>query len=90
MASIQAARSGPWSLATNASATAAWPAGAVFGTSIAAGRDMIAPIYNQIETTFDNIPQVGFSKLTFHLDGGPQGLLRSLSCQIQGEAMRSS
>jgi hypothetical protein len=36
--------------------------------------------FNQIETTFDNIPQVGFSKLTFHLDGGPQGLLRSLAC----------
>jgi hypothetical protein len=36
--------------------------------------------HNQIETTFDNIPQVGFTKLTFHLDGGPQGLLRSLSC----------
>ncbi len=36
--------------------------------------------FNQIETTFENIPQVGFSKLTFHLDGGPNGLLRSLAC----------
>ncbi len=38
------------------------------------------PKFNQIETTFDNIPQVGFSKLTFHLFGGPDGLLRSLPC----------
>jgi hypothetical protein len=36
--------------------------------------------FNQIETTFNDIPQVGFSKLTFHLDGGPSGLLRSRSC----------
>ncbi|MGH2960495.1 MAG: hypothetical protein ACRDKE_12875, partial [Solirubrobacterales bacterium] len=36
--------------------------------------------FNQIQTTFDEIPQVGFSKLTFHLDGGPNGLLRSLAC----------
>lgn len=35
---------------------------------------------NEIETTFDNIPQLGFSKLTFHLDGGPSGLLRTLAC----------
>lgn len=35
---------------------------------------------NEIETTFDNIPQLGFSKLTFHLDGGPTGLLRTLAC----------
>lgn len=35
---------------------------------------------NEIETTFDNIPQLGFSKLTFHLDGGPNGLLRTLAC----------
>jgi hypothetical protein len=41
---------------------------------------------NQIETTFDNIPQVGFSKLTFHIDGGPQGLLRSLSCPTYNKA----
>lgn len=35
---------------------------------------------NEIETTFDNIPQLGFTKLTFHLDGGPKGLLRTLAC----------
>lgn len=35
---------------------------------------------NEIETTFDNIPQLGFTKLTFHLDGGPNGLLRTLAC----------
>lgn len=35
---------------------------------------------NEIETTFDNIPQLGFTKLTFHLDGGPTGLLRTLAC----------
>jgi hypothetical protein len=42
--------------------------------------------FNQIETTFDNIPQVGFSKLTFHLDGGPTGLLRSLACPTYNKA----
>lgn len=35
---------------------------------------------NEIETTFDNIPQLGFTKLNFHLDGGPNGLLRTLAC----------
>jgi hypothetical protein len=40
----------------------------------------VGPNFNQIETIFDNIPQVGFSKLSFHLDGGPTGLLRTLSC----------
>jgi hypothetical protein len=35
---------------------------------------------NKIQTTFDNIPQVGFSKLNVHLFGGPQGLLRTLGC----------
>ncbi|MFY9488793.1 MAG: hypothetical protein WAP35_08900 [Solirubrobacterales bacterium] len=35
---------------------------------------------NQIQTTFDNIPQVGFSKLNVHLFGGPDGLLRTLGC----------
>lgn len=35
---------------------------------------------NQIQTTFDNIPAVGFSKLNVHLFGGPNGLLRSLAC----------
>lgn len=42
--------------------------------------------FNQIETTFNEIPQVGFSKLTFHLDGGPNGLLRSLSCPTYNKA----
>lgn len=36
--------------------------------------------FNQIETVFDNIPQLGFTKLKFHLDGGESGLLRTLSC----------
>ncbi len=40
----------------------------------------VGPKFNQIETTFDEIPQVGFSKLTFHLFGGSDGLLRSLAC----------
>ncbi|MGH2905942.1 MAG: hypothetical protein ACRDKI_04145 [Solirubrobacterales bacterium] len=35
---------------------------------------------NQIETTFDNIPEVGFSRLNVHLFGGPNGLLRTLGC----------
>lgn len=35
---------------------------------------------NEIETTFDNIPQVGFSKLQFKILGGPNGLLRTLAC----------
>lgn len=42
--------------------------------------------FNQIETTFNDIPQVGFSKLTFHLDGGSNGLLRSLSCPTYNKA----
>lgn len=40
---------------------------------------------NEIETTFDNIPQVGFSKLTFHIDGGPNGLLRTLACPVNNQ-----
>lgn len=40
----------------------------------------VGPNNNQIETTFDNIPQIGFSKLHFHLDGGANGLLRTLAC----------
>ena len=35
---------------------------------------------NEIETTFDDIPQVGFSKLQFRILGGPNGLLRTLAC----------
>lgn len=35
---------------------------------------------NMIQTTFDDIPQVGFSKLNVHLFGGPEGLLRTLAC----------
>ena len=35
---------------------------------------------NEIETTFDNIPQVGFTKLQFRIFGGPNGLLRTLAC----------
>lgn len=40
----------------------------------------IGPEKNQIQTVFDDIPQVGFSKLNVHLFGGPNGLLRSLKC----------
>lgn len=40
---------------------------------------------NEIETTFDNIPQVGFSKLNFHIDGGPNGLLRTLACPVNNQ-----
>jgi hypothetical protein len=53
--------------------------GAITFTQLGSNR-YVGAKNNQIETTFDNIPQVGFSKLTFHLDGGPQGLLRSLAC----------
>ena len=35
---------------------------------------------NKIQTTFSDIPQVGFSKLNVHLFGGPEGLLRTLAC----------
>ncbi len=37
---------------------------------------------NQIQTVFDDIPQVGFTKLNVHLFGGPQGLLRSRKCPV--------
>lgn len=40
---------------------------------------------NEIETTFDNIPQVGFSKITFHIDGGANGLLRTLACPVSNK-----
>ena len=53
--------------------------GAITFTQLGSNR-YVGPKNNQIETTFNEIPQVGFSKLTFHLDGGPNGLLRSLSC----------
>lgn len=46
----------------------------------------VGETFNQIETTFDNIPQIGFSKLTFHLFGGPDGLLRSLKCPTYNKA----
>jgi hypothetical protein len=53
--------------------------GAITFTQLGSNR-YVGPKNNQIETTFNDIPQVGFSKLTFHLEGGPNGLLRSLSC----------
>jgi hypothetical protein len=34
----------------------------------------------QLQSTFDNIPQVGFSKFAVKIDGGPNGLLRILEC----------
>jgi hypothetical protein len=59
--------------------------GAITFTQLGSNR-YVGAKNNQIETTFDNIPQVGFSKLTFHIDGGPQGLLRSLSCPTYNKA----
>lgn len=53
--------------------------GAITFTQLGSNR-YVGEKFNQIETTFDNIPQVGFSRLAFHLDGGPSGLLRSRSC----------
>lgn len=35
---------------------------------------------DQIQTTFDDVPAVGFSKLNVHLFGGEDGLLRTLKC----------
>jgi hypothetical protein len=59
--------------------------GAITFTQLGSNR-YVGEKSSQIETTFDNIPQVGFSKLTFHLDGGPQGLLRSRSCPTYNKA----
>jgi hypothetical protein len=59
--------------------------GAITFTQLGANR-YVGAKNNQIETTFNDIPQVGFSKLTFHLDGGPQGLLRSRSCPTYNKA----
>ncbi|MBJ7354709.1 MAG: hypothetical protein JHC98_07780 [Thermoleophilaceae bacterium] len=59
--------------------------GAITFTQLGSNR-YVGAKNNQIETTFDNIPQVGFSKLIFHIDGGPQGLLRSLSCPTYNKA----
>ncbi|MGH2958454.1 MAG: hypothetical protein ACRDKE_02535 [Solirubrobacterales bacterium] len=59
--------------------------GAITFTQLGSNR-YVGAKNNQIETTFNDIPQVGFSKLTFHLDGGPQGLLRSLSCPTYNKA----
>jgi hypothetical protein len=59
--------------------------GAITFTQLGSNR-YIGAKNNQIETTFDDIPQVGFSKLIFRLDGGPQGLLRSLSCPTYNKA----
>ncbi|MBJ7354707.1 MAG: hypothetical protein JHC98_07770 [Thermoleophilaceae bacterium] len=59
--------------------------GAITFTQLGKNR-YVGAKYNQIETTFDEIPQVGFSKLSFHLDGGANGLLRSLSCPTYNKA----
>ncbi|MFY9265744.1 MAG: hypothetical protein WAO61_10020 [Solirubrobacterales bacterium] len=40
----------------------------------------VGPHGNQIQTTFDDIPQVGFSKLTVRINGGDRGLLKTLDC----------
>jgi hypothetical protein len=59
--------------------------GAITFTQLGSNR-YVGAKFDQIETTFDEIPQVGFSKLTFHLDGGPTGLLRSRSCPTFNKA----
>ncbi|MBI2691074.1 MAG: hypothetical protein HYX29_03915 [Solirubrobacterales bacterium] len=59
--------------------------GAITFTQLGSNR-YIGARNNQIETTFDDIPQVGFSKLIFHLDGGTNGLLRSLACPTYNKA----
>ncbi|MBJ7354706.1 MAG: hypothetical protein JHC98_07765 [Thermoleophilaceae bacterium] len=59
--------------------------GAISFTQLGTNR-YVGAKYNQIETTFRDIPQIGFSKLTFHLDGGPNGLLRSLDCPTYNKA----
>jgi hypothetical protein len=33
-----------------------------------------------LQSTFDNIPQVGFSKFSLSITGGPTGLLKTLAC----------
>jgi hypothetical protein len=33
-----------------------------------------------LQSTFDNIPQVGFSKFSLSISGGPNGLLKTLKC----------
>ncbi|MGH2906773.1 MAG: hypothetical protein ACRDKI_08385 [Solirubrobacterales bacterium] len=35
---------------------------------------------SQLQSTFDNIPQVGFSKFALSIAGGPTGLLKTLAC----------
>lgn len=40
--------------------------------------------FNQIEATFDNIPQIGFSEMKLRINGGKDGLLKTRSCQAGG------
>ncbi|MFT4049741.1 MAG: hypothetical protein QM648_07860 [Solirubrobacterales bacterium] len=41
--------------------------------------------FNQIEATFDNIPQIGFSELSLRINGGKGGLLKTRGCQAGGK-----
>lgn len=53
--------------------------GAITFTQLGTNR-YVGADFNQVQTTFDNIPEVGFSKLKLHLFGGEDGLLRSADC----------
>lgn len=47
----------------------------------------VGPSVNQIETTFDNLPQAPFSKFSVTIDGGAPGkLLFNRECPLDGEA----
>jgi hypothetical protein len=53
--------------------------GAITFTQLGTNR-YVGTDFNQIQTTFDEIPQVGFTKLKLHLFGGEGGLLRTAAC----------
>lgn len=57
-----------------------------FGFTQLGSNRYVGEKFNQIETKFDNIPPAGFTKLSFHLDGGPNGLLRTLKCPTYNKA----
>lgn len=44
----------------------------------------------QIQTTFDDIPQAGFSKFKLQIDGGQNGLLRVDTCPTNGKDLKDS
>lgn len=39
---------------------------------------------SQMQSTFDNLPQPGFTKFTLNITGGKDGLLKNLSCPADG------